>query len=59
MFFQIQMAFLNAFQSFPTYTFIYRVEGEFPEAQGIPNVRVEKWIPQKDLLGERDTTTST
>jgi len=46
---EIRMAFLNAFKRFP-HLFIWRFEGEFPEAKSTKNVLLSKWLPQKDLL---------
>lgn len=47
------MAFLAALAKFTDYTIIWRYEGEFPEAHQYEHIHLVKWLPQKDLLGER------
>src|SRR4051812_13477789 len=44
------MYFINAFNTLTDYTFIMRLEGEFPKTN-LKNVIFSKWLPQKDLIG--------
>jgi len=45
----IRLSFFNAFKRLP-HLFIWRFEGDFPEAKSVKNVHLAKWLPQKDLL---------
>lgn len=47
------LAFLEAFNSFPNYTFIWKTEAETMKNElfsRFPNVHLVEWLPQNDLL---------
>uniref|UniRef100_A0A7E5A0M2 UDP-glucuronosyltransferase n=1 Tax=Panagrellus redivivus TaxID=6233 RepID=A0A7E5A0M2_PANRE len=48
---RVKEAFLGAFSEFPEITFFWKYEKpEDGTASNIPNVIVDKWLPQRDLL---------
>jgi len=47
----MKTAFLDAFKQFPTYTIIWRLEGEAPAGtEEQKHIKIVKWLPQRDLL---------
>lgn len=52
---QMMIAFLEAFISFPDYTFIWKTDEETMRDElfsHYPNVQLVKWMPQNDLLSK-------
>lgn len=46
-----QEAFLEAFKQFPTYTIIWRLEGQLPAGlEEQKHIKIVHWLPQRDLL---------
>uniref|UniRef100_A0A0N5AXF9 glucuronosyltransferase n=1 Tax=Syphacia muris TaxID=451379 RepID=A0A0N5AXF9_9BILA len=47
---QMRKAFVDAFAFFPRYTIIWRFEDDLPEASSHKNIKLFRWLPQKQLM---------
>ncbi len=47
---QVRLAFVDAFKKFPKLKFAWKWDGK-PMLDLSQNVRLERWLPQNDLLG--------
>ncbi|CAD5215340.1 unnamed protein product [Bursaphelenchus okinawaensis] len=52
---QMIHSFVEAFGRFPEITFLWRMEMDVPEARKYSNIKLLKWLPQKELMSHPKT----
>jgi glucuronosyltransferase len=52
---EVQNMFLRVFEKLPMYHFLWKFESENTDLKFPPNVKVQSWMPQNDILAHPKT----